>query len=61
VAERAEHAARCNGHQLSVRGASGKLDISIENRPLASNPKSSEMAALGIVRLTENRIRPLVC
>ena len=36
------------------------LDLAIENRPLASNPKSSEMTALGLVRLIENRIRPLV-
>lgn len=49
-----------NGHQLSVRGAFGKLDISIENRPLATNPKSSEMTALGLVRLIENRVRTLV-
>ncbi|MDX3805746.1 aspartate dehydrogenase [Bosea thiooxidans] len=56
----ADPAAGGNGHQLSVRGAFGKLDLAIENRPLASNPKSSEMTALGLVRLIENRIRPLV-
>lgn len=56
----ADPAAGGNGHQLSVRGSFGKLDLAIENRPLASNPKSSEMTALGLVRLIENRIRPLV-
>lgn len=56
----ADPAAGGNGHQLAVLGAFGKLDIAIENRPLASNPKSSEMTALGLVRLIENRIRPLV-
>ncbi|CAH1677582.1 L-aspartate dehydrogenase [Hyphomicrobiales bacterium] len=56
----ADPAAGGNGHQLSARGAFGKLDIAIENRPLASNPKSSEMTALGLVRLIENRVRPLV-
>ncbi|CAM5763235.1 aspartate dehydrogenase [Bosea minatitlanensis] len=56
----ADPAAGGNGHQLSVRGAFGKLDLAIENRPLATNPKSSEMTALGLVRLIENRIRPLV-
>lgn len=56
----ADPAASGNGHQLSARGAFGKLDIAIENRPLASNPKSSEMTALGLVRLIENRVRTLV-
>lgn len=56
----ADPSAGGNGHQLSIRGDFGKLDLAIENRPLASNPKSSEMTALGLVRLIENRIRPLV-
>ena len=56
----ADPAAGGNGHQLSARGAFGKLDIAIENRPLATNPKSSEMTALGLVRLIENRVRTLV-
>lgn len=57
----ADPAATGNGHQLSARGAFGKLEIAIENRPLAANPKSSEMTALGLVRLIENRARTLVC
>jgi aspartate dehydrogenase len=56
----ADPAATGNGHQLHARGTFGKLAITIENRPLASNPKSSEMTALGIVRLIENRICTLV-
>ncbi|CAM5210894.1 L-aspartate dehydrogenase OS=Bosea thiooxidans OX=53254 GN=nadX PE=3 SV=1 [Bosea thiooxidans] len=56
----ADPAAAGNGHQLSARGAFGKLDLAIENRPLATNPKSSEMTALGLVRLIENRMRTLV-
>ncbi len=56
----ADPAAGGNGHQLSARGAFGKLEIAIENRPLATNPKSSEMTALGLVRLIENRVRTLV-
>lgn len=56
----ADPAAAGNGHQLSARGAFGKLDMAIENRPLATNPKSSEMTALGLVRLVENRVRTLV-
>lgn len=52
---------RDNVHMLSVAGAFGKLELRIENRPLASNPKSSEMAALSLVRIVENRAKTLVC
>ncbi|MBW4656896.1 MAG: aspartate dehydrogenase [Kaiparowitsia implicata GSE-PSE-MK54-09C] len=48
-----------NCHRLSVRGAFGRLNIAIENRPLASNPKSSDMAALSLVRTIRNRISSL--
>ncbi|HEX8417209.1 MAG TPA: aspartate dehydrogenase [Methylobacterium sp.] len=44
-----------NGHQLEALGAFGRLDMRIENRPLASNPKSSELTALALVRIIENR------
>lgn len=55
----ADPAAAGNGHRLQARGAFGSLDVTIENRPLATNPKSSEMAALSLVRLVENQVRPL--
>lgn len=45
-----------NCHRLSARGAFGRLNLTIENSPLAGNPKSSEMAALSLVRLMRNRI-----
>jgi aspartate dehydrogenase len=48
-----------NCHRLSARGAFGSLTTVIENRPLAGNPKSSEMAALSLVRMIRNRISPL--
>ena len=48
-----------NSHRLTARGAFGKLEVTIENRPLADNPKSSEMTALGLVRLVENQVRTL--
>ena len=53
--------ARENAHRLSVTGAFGKLEILIENRALASNPKSSEMTALSLVRIVENRVKPVAC
>lgn len=49
-----------NGHRIVASGAFGKLDVTIENAPLAGNPKSSELTALSLVRLLENRIDPLV-
>jgi aspartate dehydrogenase len=48
-----------NCHRLSARGAFGHLNVTIENRPLADNPKSSEMAALSLVRAIRNRVSPL--
>lgn len=55
----ADPAAVMNGHRLSAEGDFGKLEVSIDNRPLATNPKSSEMTALNLVRLIENRSSPL--
>ncbi len=51
---------RFNVHEIRATGDFGRLEIRIENRPLPTNPKSSEMTALGLVRLIENRINPLV-
>lgn len=48
-----------NCHRLSVEGAFGRLTLTIENRPLRDNSKSSEMAALSLVRTIRNRIAPL--
>jgi aspartate dehydrogenase len=48
-----------NGHELTARGAFGTLQVRVENVALASNPKSSELTALSLVRLIENRIGPL--
>ncbi len=56
----ADPGASGNSHRLSTQGDFGKLDIAIENRPLAANPKSSEMTALSLVRLIENRVRRFV-
>ncbi|HWK43982.1 MAG TPA: aspartate dehydrogenase [Stellaceae bacterium] len=56
----ADPAATRNSHRLQARGDFGQFDLAIENRPLATNPKSSETTALALVRLVENRVRPLV-
>jgi aspartate dehydrogenase len=49
-----------NTHTISARGAFGRMTITLENRPLATNPKSSELTALSLVRLIEQRTRPLI-
>jgi aspartate dehydrogenase len=53
--------AKHNVHMISVTGAFGKLEIRIENRPLAGNPQSSEMTALSLVRIVQNNVKALVC
>ena len=45
-----------NIHEIHAEGEFGRLDVRVENRPLADNPKSSETTALNIVRLVENRV-----
>lgn len=48
-----------NCHRLTARGDFGLLTVAIENSPLAGNPKSSEMAALSLVRLISSYARPI--
>ncbi|MDE3176769.1 MAG: aspartate dehydrogenase [Pseudomonadota bacterium] len=55
----ADPAATLNGHRIHAEGDFGRLDIRLENRPLAANPKSSELTALNLVRLIENQFAPL--
>lgn len=49
-----------NTHRIHATGAFGKMEICLQNRPLATNPKSSEMTALNLVRMIENRTGALV-
>jgi aspartate dehydrogenase len=51
----ADPAVRINGHRIAARGAFGRLEILLENNPLATNPKSSELTALSLVRLIEHQ------
>lgn len=50
-----------NTHRISAIGDFGRLDVCLENAALKSNPKSSEMTALNIVRSVESQSRALVC
>ena len=56
----ADPAASRNAHRVEASGAFGRLDLTLENEPLATNPKSSEMTALSLVRLVENAVAPVV-
>jgi aspartate dehydrogenase len=49
-----------NLHEISASGAFGTMQLRFENAPLSTNPKSSEMTALSLVRMIENRVRSLV-
>jgi aspartate dehydrogenase len=49
-----------NGHRITARGAFGRLEILLENNPLATNPKSSELTALSLVRLIEHQTDAIV-
>lgn len=49
-----------NRHRVVAEGAFGRMEITLENLPLAHNPKSSALTALSLVRLIENRANPLV-
>ena len=56
----ADPGAAMNRHRVTAEGAFGRMEITLDNRPLAANPKSSELTALSLVRLIENRASPLV-
>jgi aspartate dehydrogenase len=56
----ADPAATTNRHEIRACGRFGELDLSISNRPLPDNPKSSAMAALGLARAIANRTAGLV-
>lgn len=59
VALIADPSAGLNTHRIQASGDFGKLTLVLENRPLATNPKSSEMTALSLVRFIENQASPL--
>jgi aspartate dehydrogenase len=44
-----------NIHELKVRGAFGSFTMSIAGRPLPTNPKTSSLSAMSVLRCIENR------
>jgi aspartate dehydrogenase len=49
-----------NGHRIVARGDFGRMEIVLENNPLKSNPKSSELTALSLVRLIEQHVKTVI-
>ncbi len=56
----ADPSARRNIHSIRATGVFGNLDLTIENEPMQTNPKTSEMTALSLVRLLESEMSSLV-
>jgi aspartate dehydrogenase len=56
----ADPASPLNGHRITARGDFGRMEITLENKPLATNPKSSELTALSLVRLIEHRVNHMI-
>lgn len=56
----ADPQATTNRHRVIAQGDFGRMEITLDNLPLAHNPKSSALTALSLVRLIENRANPLV-
>lgn len=56
----ADPTSRLNGHRIVARGGFGRMEIALENNALATNPKSSELTALSLVRLIELGLKHLI-
>jgi aspartate dehydrogenase len=49
-----------NIHELKVRGAFGSFSMRVAGRPLPSNPKTSSLSAMSVLRCIENRQSAIV-
>lgn len=55
----ADPGVRRNVHRLIAEGAFGRLDLTIENEPLAANPKTSALTVYSIVHAIHNATRAI--
>ena len=56
----ADPTATTNRHEIHAQGAFGELNVVVANNPLPSNPKTSAMAALSLVRAIHHRVDTLI-
>ena len=49
-----------NTHTVHAKGRFGELQITVSARPLAENPKTSELAALSVLRAIRNKVSAVV-
>ena len=49
-----------NTHTLIFEGTPGRYELVIAGNPSPNNPKTSQLTALSIVRLIENRVADVV-
>ena len=52
--------ATTNRHEISASGAFGELAVTMSNKALEANPKTSAMTALNLVRAIQNRVTSVV-
>lgn len=49
-----------NVHQVEAEGAFGRFELTLRNRPLAANPKTSALTVYSAVHALRSRVAPLV-